>query len=238
MKISLFIPCFVDQAMPETGLAALRVLEKLGHEVQYDPRQTCCGQALFNAGFPNMAIPLAERFIRIFTPVETVVGVSGSCVAMIRHGYEELNLSGGYRRDWEKLRGRVFEFSEFLVDVLGVTDLGAHFPHRVAIHNSCHALRELGIARQPRALLSAVEGLTLVDPKTDDECCGFGGVFSAKFPELSNRIADRRSARLAAVEPEIVTGVDDACLQNLGEAFRRGGKAVRVMHIARILAGD
>jgi len=235
MRIALFIPCFLNQTMPKTGLAALRVLRKLGHEVAFDPRQTCCGQAPFNAGFFDQAQPLAERFIRLFAPAEVVVGVSGSCVAMVRHGYGELDLSGSVQRDWEALRGRVYEFTEFLVDVLGVTDLGVRFPHRVAIHNSCHALRELGISRQPRALLQAVEGLELVEVPGVDECCGFGGVFSAKYPALSNRIADRRASRLAEAAPEYVAGVDDACLQNLKEAFRRRGHTVQTLHVARIL---
>jgi len=185
--------------------------------------------------FFDQAQPLAERFIRLFAPAEVVVGVSGSCVAMVRHGYGELDLSGSVQRDWEALRGRVYEFTEFLVDVLGVTDLGVRFSHRVAIHNSCHALRELGISRQPRALLQAVEGLELVEVPGVDECCGFGGVFSAKYPALSNRIADRRASRLAEAAPEYVAGVDDACLQNLKEAFRRRGHTVQTLHVARIL---
>jgi len=238
MKISLFIPCLVDQAYPETGLAAVRILERLGHEVIYDSRQTCCGQAPFNAGFRDEALILAKRFVRLFNDTEIVVGPSGSCVSMIRKHYAGVGLTGSYLREWETLRKRVFELTEFLVDKLGLMDVGAFFPHRVSIHNSCHALRDLSIKEQPNKLLYAVKGLELVEGKWEDECCGFGGVFSAKYPTLSSRIADRRAKALSEGKAEFITGVDDSCLHHLRQAFRRQNLPMKTIHVARILASD
>lgn len=216
----------------------MRILKKLGHEVYYDSRQTCCGQAPFNAGFPDQAQSMAERFIRLFGDSEAVVGPSGSCVSMIVNHYGDLNLSPAMRIEWESLRRRVWELTAFLVDVLKVTDIGAKFPHRVAIHNSCHALRELGIKHQPRELLSHVAGIDLVKSNLRDECCGFGGVFSAKYPSLAKDISDRRALQFGALKPEYVTGVDDSCLLNLGEAFNRNKLPIKTLHIARILASE
>jgi len=224
--------------MPETGVATLRILEKLGHEVHFDPRQTCCGQAPFNAGFPKQAQTMAERFIRLFRDSEVVVGPSGSCVSMVVNHYADLNLPASLRADWESLRRRVHELTAFLVDVLKVEDIGAKFPHRVAIHNSCHALRELGIKSQPYKLLSHVDEINLVESDLRDECCGFGGVFSAKYPSLAREMSDRRASQFGALNPEYVTGVDDSCLLNLGEAFIRNKFPIKTLHISRILASE
>lgn len=238
MKIALFIPCLVDQVAPITGLAVKHVLEHLGHTVEYNPSQTCCGQALFNMGFADEIRPLAERFIRLFSDAEAVVSPSGSCVSMVVNRYGELNLSGSCLSDWDAMRKRVFEFSSFLVDKLKITDVGAVFPHRVSIHNSCHALRELGIIEQPQRLLRAVRGLELVSGDWEDECCGFGGAFSVKYSALSNRIADRRAATLSVAGAEYITGVDDSCLHHLNQAFQRLNLPQRTIHIARILAAN
>lgn len=238
MRVHLFVPCLVDQAAPATARATVRLLKTLGQEVVYDRRQTCCGQALFNAGFRPQARALAERFIALFDNAEVVVAPSGSCVAMVVRHYAELGLVGSSRHRWEALRTRVFELSQFLVDRLTRTDLGARFPHRVAYHPSCHLTRSLGVQGQPLRLLSATQGLTLVGGDLPIECCGFGGAFSAKYPALSRSIADRRAAALAAVGAEVVCGGDDSCLDWLGRAFRRAGRPVKVLHYARILAGD
>ncbi|NQT34076.1 (Fe-S)-binding protein [bacterium] len=238
MRISLFIPCLVDQAAPKTAWATVRLLERLGHDVHYNTNQTCCGQALFNAGFRDEARRLAERFIRVFRDAEVVVSPSGSCVSMVTRHYGELALSSEYVRDWEHLKTRVSELCAFLVDKLNITDVGARFPHSVSYHASCHLLRDLGVKDQPLRLLKNVENLELIDGDWGDECCGFGGVFRAKFSDLSFSIADRRAAELANGGAEFITGADDSCLINLQEAFRRIGASQRTVHIARILAAE
>ena len=239
MKVSLFIPCLVDQAKPDTGIAVMNVLERLGCEISYDSRQTCCGQAQFNAGFREHAKPLAEKLIRIFHNREVIVGASASCVSMIKEHYNELDLTGWYFREWQSLKNRIFEFTEFVVDRMSITDVGAYFPHKVGIHHSCHALRELGIKQQPLELLKSVEGLELSGDEWEDECCGFGGAFSMKFPELSNRMADRRAQTLTDGNAQYITGVDDSCLHHLQQAFLRKNTNSQLipqtLHIARIL---
>ncbi|MCF7809639.1 (Fe-S)-binding protein [bacterium] len=236
MKISLFIPCLVDQAAPETAKATVTLLERLGHEVHYDIRQTCCGQAPFNAGFRDEALTLAEKFIKLFSNSEIIVAPSGSCVSMVVNHYQELNLSTDLNDDWLELKTRVFELTSFLVDKLQLSDVGANFPHKVTYHASCHLLRDLGVKDQPLKLLKNVKDLQLIEGDWGDECCGYGGAFSAKYSDLSNRIADRRAENLAAGGAEFITGADDSCLMNLREAFKRIGKPQQTIHIARILA--
>lgn len=238
MKITLFVPCLVDQAAPETARATVRLLERLGHTVIFPRQQTCCGQALFNAGFRSEAKSLAERFLRVFADSEVIVAPSGSCVSMVVNHYGEFDLPSSLVSIWNNLRGRVFELCSFLVHYLKVEDVGAYYSHKVSCHNSCHSLRDLGIKEQPIKLLKAVDGLELITGDWNDECCGFGGVFSAKYPELSHAIADRRAIALASGGAQRITGVDDSCLHNLHQAFRRIGTHQRTIHIARILASS
>ncbi len=238
MKISLFIPCLVDQSAPETARSTVRILEKLGHEVSYDPRQTCCGQALFNVGFRREARDLAERFVRLFRDAEVVVAPSGSCVSMVVNHYAEVGLSPEAARDWEHLKPRVRELCSFLIDELDVVDVGACFPHRVSYHASCHLLRELGVKDQPLQLLREVKDLELIEGEWGDECCGFGGVFSVRYPKLSDRIGDLRARELSSGGAEYITGCEDSCLKNLSEAFQRIGAPQQTIHIANILSCD
>ncbi len=237
MKVTLFNPCLVDQVFPETSLATKRILERLGHTVIIPPEQTCCGQALFNAGFREEALQLAQRFVRLFGDAEVVVAPSGSCLSMVAHHYGEL-FSYKLNKDWESLRLRIYELTSFLVDYLDIYDIGAFFPHKVSYHASCHALRDLKIKEQPLKLLRVVEGLELVEGDWEDECCGFGGVFSVKYKELSHAIADRRAVALSNGGAEYITGVDDSCLNNLDQAFKRNKQPQRTLHIARILANE
>jgi L-lactate dehydrogenase complex protein LldE len=238
VKIHLFIPCLVDQYAAATAHATTKLFTRLGHEVIYDSRQTCCGQAPFNAGFHREARRLAERFIHIFREAEVVVAPGGSCVSMVKRHYAELDLDQAYRPDWEALKERVWELCSFIVDRLALTDVGAYFPHRVTYHASCHLLRELSVREQPLKLLRNVKGLELIEGVWGDECCGFGGAFSVKYPELSRRIADRRAGRLASGGAEYITGADDSCLNNLDGALRRIGAPQQTIHIARILASE
>ena len=238
MHIHLFIPCLVDQAAPETAHATVRLLERLGHEVHWDRRQTCCGQAPFNAGFRDEALTLALRTLYLFEDAEAVVAPSGSCVAMVKHHYGELDLPSPEREIWESLKERTWELTSFLVDHLRLDDVGAAFPHRVTYHASCHLLRNLGIKDQPLRLLRSVKGLDLIEGAWGDECCGFGGVFSVKYPELSRAIAERRAMALASGAADVITGADDSCLHNLSRAFKRIGSPIETLHIAQILASE
>lgn len=232
MQIGLFIPCLVDQFFPQAGLAVARILKRLGHSVEYPAEQTCCGQPAFNAGVRSEAVALARRFVQVFDRYEAVVAPSGSCVAMVRNFYQELlpNHELG-------ITSRIFEFSEFLVDRLNVTDLGATFNERVTYHDSCHLLRELRVQEQPRKLLRAVKGMDFVELNDGPTCCGFGGVFSVKFPEVSTVMGEDKVAAIERTGASYVTAGDCGCLMHIGGLLTRRGVKVRPIHIAEILGG-
>jgi L-lactate dehydrogenase complex protein LldE len=234
--ITLFIPCFVDQFVPEVAADMVTVLRRLGYELRYPEEQTCCGQPAFNAGFWDEARPLAERFVRVFRLAETIVCPSGSCTTMVRCFYPELLSSSPLRGEVAALGKRVFEFSEFLVDVAKVSDVGATFPHKVAYHDSCHLLRELNIRQQPRELLRHVKGLELVELNRSDECCGFGGMFAVKFPEISGAMGDVKAGHVEASGVDFVAACDPSCLLHMEGILRRKGARVRTIHLASILA--
>jgi L-lactate dehydrogenase complex protein LldE len=244
MRVGLFIPCYVDQLAPEVGLATARVLERAGCAVDYDPDQTCCGQPFLNLGLAGAAARLARRHLDRFADHGAVVCPSASCVATVRRHYGQLGV--GEDAAGRRVRERTFELSEFLVRELGMPPLGARFPHRVALLQSCHGLRELGLGRPSEAvgpaevgpterLLRAVEGLELCLPARD-ECCGFGGAFSVEFPEVSGRIGRARLADLAATGADFVTATDASCLLHLDGIRRRAGAGPRAIHLAEILA--
>ncbi len=197
MLVSLFIPCFVDQMTPQVGMAVAKVLERLGHSVEFRAAQTCCGQPSFNAGYWDEAREVAIRAIGVFEGAEAVVGPSGSCVAMMRVFYPQLLAGTPHETAALDLAARTFEFGEFLVEKLGVTDVGARFPHRVTYHDGCHGLRELRIKEAPRKLLGAVRDLELVECDEPESCCGFGGLFSVKFPMISTAMAEVKGGSLA-----------------------------------------
>lgn len=248
MRVTLFVPCYVDQLAPDVAWATLRVLERAGCDVAYDPDPACCGQPFLSWGAADAARRLARRTLERFRDAETVVCPSASCVATIRHRYAEIGVGAG--ADEERLRRRTFELGEFLVRELGLHDLGAAFPHRVALLESCHGLRELGLGTPSEAaaaapepgpterLLRAVAGLELVRPERPDECCGFGGAFSVSFPELSSRIGRDRLRRLAATGAEYVAATDVSCLLHLDGLRRRVGEGPRPIHLAQVLASE
>ncbi|MFQ5584483.1 MAG: (Fe-S)-binding protein, partial [Calditrichia bacterium] len=180
-KVSLFIPCFIDRLFPDTGVAALKILQHLGCEVTYAAQQTCCGQPAFNSGYFDKAAQLAVKALNIFHDADYVVAPSGSCVTMVKQLYGELPLPESLRKDWLQWRKRVFELSEFIVTVLGVEKWTGTFPATVTYHDACHALRELRIKEQPRQLLTSIKGLNLLEMENSEICCGFGGTFSVKF---------------------------------------------------------
>jgi len=236
MQIALFVPCYIDQFAPQVALATARILERLGHEVIVPPGQTCCGQPTYNTGYQDETRGIARHFLRVFDAYETIVAPSGGCVGMVRENYPGLFAGRPEEAPARDIGGRVHEFTSFLVDTLGVTDLGAKLPTTVTVHDSCHALRELGIREQPRALLRAVEGLTLIEMPDSDTCCGFGGAFSVKYPEISTAMADEKLTNALSTQAEIITGVESSCLMHLQGRIDRQGHPIKTMHVAEVLA--
>jgi L-lactate dehydrogenase complex protein LldE len=234
--VALFIPCFVDQLSPEVGLDTVRVLRRVGYDVDFPEAQTCCGQPAFNTGYWEDALPLAERFVRIFGSAEVVVCPSGSCTTMVRNFYPQLLASRPLRAEAVRLGQRVFELSEFLVKVAKVTDIGATFPHRVTIHDSCHALRELHLKGEPRELLRHVRGLELVELPYSEECCGFGGTFATKYGMISAAMGDTKAGNIEVSGAEYVTALDSSCLMHIDGILRRRASQARTIHLASILA--
>lgn len=239
-RVSLFVSCLVDGFWPDVGAAAVRVLRKAGVEVVFEPKQTCCGQPAYNTGYREEARRVAAAMVDAFAgdDADAVVVPSGSCAAMIRHAPELFEPGSEHRARAVALAARTHEFSSFLVDVLGVVDLGASFEGRVVWHDACHGLRELGVSEQPRALLRAVQGVELVEAAGEPTCCGFGGTFSVKQPEVSVAMLDIRLASLRATRPDAIVSSDVSCLMQIEGRLRRGdGEAPRALHLAEVLAG-
>jgi len=235
--VQLFVTCLIDTFYPQTGEAILGIFKHLGIPVDFPSAQTCCGQPAFNGGLRSDAIPLARHTIRIFEnlPGEVVVP-SGSCAHMLRHGYLELfRENPAWLERARSLSGRTFEFTEYLVDFLGVTDLGAHWEGKLAYHPSCHLLRGLGVDRQPRQLLAAVKGAHVVELPERDDCCGFGGVFSVEHPEISAEFLKRKISNLEASSSPTLVVADTGCRMHLAGGLHRAKKTQQVLHIAEIL---
>jgi L-lactate dehydrogenase complex protein LldE len=221
MRVALFVTCFNDTLFPQAGRATVEILERVGCSVDFPLEQTCCGQMHVNSGYEHEADGLMERFARVFSEYETVVSPSASCVAHVR----------------ERIPGvEVLELSEFLVDRLGVVDVGASFPHRVTLHPTCHSLRLLGIGDRPRRLLEQVKGIDLVELEGDRECCGFGGTFAVKNADTSMAMLSDKLRHILDTRAEVCTSADTSCLMHIGGALRRGRTGVRTMHLAEILA--
>ncbi len=239
MRASLFITCYNDTLFPETGRAVVTLLERLGIGIDFEPRQTCCGQMHANTGFRAEAFSLAKRFVRLYQDAEAVVIPSSSCVAMMREQYagllEELG-NEGLRGQFRALLPRVYELSEFLIDRLGVEDVGAYFPHRVTYHASCHGLRSLHLGDRPARLLAKVRGLDLAPLENLDRCCGFGGTFSVKNGEVSSAMLAAKLQDVLATRAEFCTALDNSCLMHLGGALHRQYAGMRTIHMAEILA--
>jgi L-lactate dehydrogenase complex protein LldE len=235
-KVSLFVPCFVDQLQPEVAVDTVTVLRRIGCEVDFPKDQTCCGQPAFNSGFWADARPCAERFLRVFKDAEYIVCPSGSCTTMVRVFYRELLSSGALKSEAERIGGRTFELSEFLVKIAGVTDVGSRFPHTVTYHASCHGLRELNLREEPLKLLRAVNGLKLVDMTRFDECCGFGGTFATKFESISAAMGISKAESIAVTGAEYVTAIDPSCLMHVQGILGKRGDRARTIHLASILA--
>jgi L-lactate dehydrogenase complex protein LldE len=239
VRITLFITCYNDTLFPGTGQAVVRVLERLGHTVEFPLDQTCCGQMHFNTGYRREAYPLAKRFVEIFSNAEAVCIPSSSCVAMIREYYPALareNNNAAMASAVESLLPRIYEFSELLVDRLGVTDVGAYFPHRVTYHASCHGLRSLHLGDKPTELLRAVRGLELVPLDGLEQCCGFGGTFAVKNADVSAAMLTDKVRAVLNTRAEVCTACDNSCLMHIQGMLHRQYAGVRTLHLAEILA--
>ena len=240
MRVAFFASCLVDQFRPSTGMAAVEVLERTGCEVVFDARQTCCGQPAFNTGHHDEAASVCGRTIDLLheqlesDQCEAVVSPSGSCTAMIRHATHLL--TGPARERAERVAGKMYELSAFLVDVLGTDDLGASWNGRVSWHDACHGLRDLGICDQPRRLLSKVRGLEFVESSTCDRCCGFGGTFSVNMPGISIAMVDEKIEELERLSIDAVATSDASCLMQLEGRLQARGSKIRGVHLAELLA--
>ncbi|PZN01437.1 MAG: Fe-S oxidoreductase [Bacillota bacterium] len=239
MRVALFITCLCDLFFPEVGESTLRLLRRLGVEVTFPAGQTCCGQPAYNTGYTAEARDVARNLIEVFereAPGLPVVTPSGSCAAMIRHHYARLFAGDS---EWAARAAafaeRVYELSEFIVHVLGRTDLGARYPAVATFHRSCHMARGLGLVEEPLALLRAVEGLELVDLPHPGECCGFGGTFAVKMAELSTAMVDAKVQAIEETGAQLLVGCDVGCLMHIGGRLRRLGRPVRVLHLAQLL---
>ncbi|WP_406141916.1 (Fe-S)-binding protein [Streptomyces sp. NBC_01089] len=243
MRVGLFVTCVNDALYPRTGIAVVKLLERLGVEVGFPAGQTCCGQPQFNTGYRRETEPLVRRFDREFAGYDYVVTPSGSCAAMIRDNYPRIGRKAAAEHRGSGLADaaarsvpKTYELTEFLVDVLGVVDVGAYFPHTVAYHPSCHGLRMLGLGDRPRRLLEAVRGLELRELEGAEECCGFGGTFAVKNPDVSAAMGEDKVRNAVSSGAGVLCGADNSCLMHIGGIMRRQDAPLRALHLAEILA--
>jgi Fe-S oxidoreductase len=239
MRVALMVTCLNDALFPDTGRAVVTLLRRLGVDVDFPREQTCCGQPMVNTGYVDEAVAPVRAFVRAFDGYDAIVTPSGSCAGCARHQHSIVARRSGDPTliDAVARTGPVtYELSEFLVDVLGVTDVGAYFPHRVTYHPTCHSLRLLGVGDRPRRLLEAVRGLTLIDLPQAEECCGFGGTFAVKNSDTSVAMVSDKVRHVRETGAEVLVAGDNSCLMNIGGALSRQRTGVRTMHLAEILA--
>jgi L-lactate dehydrogenase complex protein LldE len=235
MKTSLFIPCLVDQFFPAVGVNLVKILRKVGATVDYPVDQTCCGQPAFNSGYHEEAIELAQRFLQVFRGAEYIISPSGSCTTMVKVFYPEILHDRGLHEALNEVTSRIYEFSDFLVNVLGVRDLGARFPHVVTYHDACHLLRELKVKEAPRELIRHVRDIEFVEMENSETCCGFGGTFSVKFPEISTAMAEDKASAIAQCGAEYVVANDSSCLMQIAGYLSRNHIPAKPLHLAELL---
>ena len=239
MRVALLVTCLNDVLFPEVGKAVVSLLRRLGVDVDFPDQQTCCGQPMVNTGYVDEAVPALRTFVEAFEEYDAVVTPSGSCAGSVRHQHSIVARRSGDAalvRASAAIAPRTHELSEFLVDVLGVTDVGAYFPHTVTYHPTCHSLRMLGVGDRPRRLLEKVGGLRLVDLPHAEECCGFGGTFAVKNPETSVAIGSDKARHVRATGAEVLVAGDSSCLMHVGGLLSRQQAGVRTMHLAEVLA--
>jgi L-lactate dehydrogenase complex protein LldE len=236
MKVQIFIPCFVDQLFPDTAFNMVKLLEKAGCEVSYNTEQTCCGQPAYNAGFREEAKMVCSKFVNDFSGKDYIVAPSASCVGFVRNYYQTMFTEDStLRNEVKALKTRIFELSDFLVNVLGYTDFQARFPVKATYHDSCAALREVGLKKEPRVLLENVAGLELSEMNDVETCCGFGGSFAVKFDAISAAMADQKIDNARATQAEYLISTDLSCLMHLDAYAKKSGKAIKTMHLADVL---
>jgi L-lactate dehydrogenase complex protein LldE len=237
MTVTLFIPCFVDALYPRVGMSVVQILERLGHKVVCPQEIACCGQPAFNSGYWAESRAVAVKVLEHLQDAETVVIVSGSCGAMVKKFYPQLFANTPQAGLAKQVSERIWEFSDFLVTKLGVTDLGARFPARVTFHDGCHGLRELGIKKQPRALLAKVRDLQLIEMSEAETCCGFGGTFAAKFPAISTAMGEVKCASAIETGADYIVSNDLSCLMHQQGLLSRQGSKLKTIHLAEVLTG-
>jgi len=236
MNVQIFIPCFIDQLYPETGFNMVKVLEKAGCSVSYNTDQTCCGQPAFNAGFWGEAKDVCKKFIKDFSGKEYIVSPSASCVGFVKNYYQKLFENSSYHNDVKKLRSRIYELSDFLVNVLHFTDFNATLEATATYHDSCAALRECNLKNEPRILLNNVKGLQLIEMTDVETCCGFGGTFAVKFEPISIAMADQKVNNAADTNAQYIISTDMSCLMHLDSYMKYKGVDIKVLHLADVLA--
>ena len=236
MTVQLFVPCFIDQLYPQVAFNTIKVLEKAGCTVLYNPQQTCCGQPAFNAGFWGESKDVCTKFVHDFDSADYIVSPSASCTGFVRNNFGKIFENNAYQSPAKKVSSQIFELSEFLVDILNVTDIGASFDAKVTFHDSCAGLRECNIKQAPRTLLSNVSSLELVEMNDTETCCGFGGSFAVKFDTISVAMADQKIDNAIATHAEYIVSTDMSCLMHLEGRINFNGQAVKVIHLADILA--
>jgi L-lactate dehydrogenase complex protein LldE len=236
VTVQLFIPCFVDQLYPQTAFNMVKVLEKAGVDVTYNTEQTCCGQPAFNAGFRDEARDVCTKFLKDFSGHDYVVAPSASCVGFVKNYYSTLFNNSSLHNEVREMQKRIFEFSSFMVNVLGVEDVGATLHGKATYHDSCAGLRECKIKEEPRKLLSRVKGLELLEMNDVETCCGFGGSFAIKFESISVAMADQKVNNALATGADYIISTDLSCLMHLDGYIKHKGHPIRTMHIADVLA--
>jgi L-lactate dehydrogenase complex protein LldE len=236
MKVGLFIPCLVDQFYPSTAIAVVKILKKFKVDFDYPQQQTCCGQPAYNTGYRKEAAKMAEKFIDNFIPFDCIIAPSGSCTSMVKLLYPNLEFSDEYQKKCKELVSKVYEFSDFLVNQLKVTDTGSSFKGKVTYHSSCHLTRELGIKNEPRILISGMKNVEFIESENTEECCGFGGTFSIKFPELSTSMGEDKVKGMLKTGAEYIIGGDNSCLMQIDGIINKNKFPIKTIHLAEALA--
>ncbi|MFN5476338.1 MAG: (Fe-S)-binding protein [Sphingobacteriales bacterium] len=236
MDVQIFIPCFIDQLFPDTAFNMIKVLEKAGCKVHYNEEQTCCGQPAFNAGFREESKIVCKKFIEDFSGREFIVTPSASCAGFVKNYYHKLLSGASNINDIRAMQSRIFELSDFLVNIVKKVDFGASFPHKVTYHDSCAALRECHVKKEPRKLLEHVEGLELVEMSDVETCCGFGGTFAVKFEDISGAMADQKITHAMDTGADYIISTDASCLMHLDGFANKQGKKIQTIHLADVLA--
>lgn len=238
MNVQIFVPCFIDQLYPNVAFNMVKVLEKAGCNVSYNPNQTCCGQPAFNAGFWGEAKEVCDKFIRDFTGTDYIVAPSASCVGFVKNYYKKIYENTSTIAKVDLISKRIFELSDFLVNILKVENVNASFKAKVTYHDSCAALRECGLKQEPRKLLANVQGLELIEMNDNETCCGFGGTFAVKFEPISVAMADQKITNATATEAEYIVSTDMSCLMHIDGCIKHKKSGLKVLHLADVLAMD